>query len=115
MGTHLTSNNLGDNMKTTLVIFMAAIAVVHMEPQWPLLQPTVPYMYGTYPAYHQVQVVPRTNPVAPLAYDGISKNKCISTLLDIKFYATCTRLVTCMAMGLTTMTLELQHVTRRGR
>ena len=62
---------------------MAAIAVVHMEPQWPLLQPTVPYVYGTYPAYHQVQVVPLTNPVAPLAYDGISKNKCVSTLLSI--------------------------------
>merc|ERR1712029_198287 len=47
---------------------MAAIAVVHMEPQWPLLQPTVPYVYGTYPAYHQVRVVPvvpKTKSVAP--------------------------------------------------
>jgi hypothetical protein len=55
-------------MKTTLVIFMAAIAVVHMEPQWPLLQPTVPYVYGTYPTYHQVRVVPvvpKTKSVAP--------------------------------------------------
>ena len=24
---------------------MAAIAVVHLEPQWPLLQPSVPYVY----------------------------------------------------------------------
>ena len=47
---------------------MAAIAVVHMEPQWPLLQPTVPYVYGAYPAYHQVRVVPvvpKTKSVAP--------------------------------------------------
>merc|ERR1711862_769360 len=74
MGTHLTSNNLGDNMKSTLAIFMAAITVVHMEPQWPLLQPTVPYVYGAYPVYHQVRVVPWTKSVASLAYSFKAKN-----------------------------------------
>ena len=38
-----------------------------MEPQWPLLQPYVPYVYGAHPAY-QVQAVQRTNPEASLAY-----------------------------------------------
>ena len=43
---------------------MAAIAAVNMEPQWALHQPFVPYVYGAYyPAYHQVRVVPWTNPV----------------------------------------------------
>ena len=55
-------------------IFMAAIAVVHMEPQWPLLQPTVPYVYGAYPVYHQVRVVPWTKSVASLAYSFKAKN-----------------------------------------
>ena len=59
-------------------IFMAAIAVVHMEAQWPLLQPTVPYVYGTYPAYPQVRVIPRTNPVSPLTY-GL----CDDTLIEL--------------------------------
>ena len=48
---------------------MAAIAAVNMEPQWPLHQPFVPYVYGAYyPAYHQVRVVPvvpKTKSVAP--------------------------------------------------
>ena len=55
-------------------IFLAAIAVVQMEPQWPLLQPTVPYVYGAYPVYHQVRVVPWTKSVASLAYSFKAKN-----------------------------------------
>ena len=61
---------------------MATIAVVHLEPQWPLLQPTVPYVYGTYPAYHQVRVIPRTNPVASLAYGLSYEEKCTATLRE---------------------------------
>ena len=63
-------------------IFLAAITVVHMEPQWPV---SVPYVYSGYPAY-PVRVVPRINPVASsLAYSisgirtknlGLSAEEC---------------------------------------
>ena len=52
-------------------IFMPAIAVVHLEPQWPLLQPSVPYVYfGTnLPTVYPVPVrVGHINPLKAMVY-----------------------------------------------